>query len=297
MWFCFLELNVQQSQVESTKFIKFMTERILTSDIWSQIRSQAAEAAMDTTPAPATADGNTTEGNTVAAATTAPVAEQMPLRLLQLLVELCAYCGPLETAANDCVATIYARLLEYMPLPPLVDIEPITAAATTTTTDASSSSADVPAITISEAGITTAAATTTPSFQFSHAECLLYALHALGKQVPEFFTFGADAGQLKEFRARLQYLARGTQGCIKKLQESLRGKSKDELSNNAENKLKVTALKTTSNINVLIRDLFHAPPSFKSTVQPSWLVQRKAVGQAGGQQVRRMVLIAQYQHS
>lgn len=51
-----------------------------------------------------------------------------------------------------------------------------------------------------------------PSFQFSHAECLLYALHTLGKKHPDMLNFVTDAEKLKDFRARLQYLARGTQG-------------------------------------------------------------------------------------
>ena len=51
-----------------------------------------------------------------------------------------------------------------------------------------------------------------PSFKFSHAECLLYALHKLGKQDVEYFQFKDDPNKLKEFRSRLQYLARGTQG-------------------------------------------------------------------------------------
>lgn len=51
-----------------------------------------------------------------------------------------------------------------------------------------------------------------PSFKFSHAECLLYALHKLGKQDIEYFQFKDDPAKLKEFRSRLQYLARGTQG-------------------------------------------------------------------------------------
>lgn len=51
-----------------------------------------------------------------------------------------------------------------------------------------------------------------PSFQFTQAECLLFALHTLGKQVPEFFAFTDEPLKLKEFRSRLQYLARGTQG-------------------------------------------------------------------------------------
>lgn len=51
-----------------------------------------------------------------------------------------------------------------------------------------------------------------PSFKFSHAECLLYALHKLGKQDIDYFAFKDDPNKLKEFRSRLQYLARGTQG-------------------------------------------------------------------------------------
>lgn len=51
-----------------------------------------------------------------------------------------------------------------------------------------------------------------PSFEFSHAECLLYSLHKLGKQAAEFLQFKDDPNKLKEFRSRLQYLARGTQG-------------------------------------------------------------------------------------
>lgn len=56
----------------------------------------------------------------------------------------------------------------------------------------------------------------TPSFQFSHAECLLYTLHTLGKQAPDLLTFPEDAAKLKDFRSRLQYLARGTQGYVRK---------------------------------------------------------------------------------
>lgn len=68
---------------------------------------------------------------------------------------------------------------------------------------------------------------------------------------------------------RLHYFARSVQGYMKKLQEALRGKTGDELKSE-ENKLKVVALKTTSNINTLIKDLFHTPPSFKSNIALSW---------------------------
>jgi Apoptosis inhibitory protein 5 (API5) len=101
---------------------------------------------------------------------------QTQLRLLKVFAELCSHCGTLEKA-KDKVEAIFNVLLEFLPAPPTdVDI-----------TDA-------------------------PSIHFSHVECLLYAIHALGKQCPEYLTFPENPEKLKDFRARLQYLARGTQG-------------------------------------------------------------------------------------
>lgn len=57
----------------------------------------------------------------------------------------------------------------------------------------------------------------TPSLQFSHVECALFALHSLCRKAPE--ALGADAARLKALRLRLQYTARLTQGYIKKLKE------------------------------------------------------------------------------
>lgn len=106
-----------------------------------------------------------------------------------------------------------------------------------------------------------------PKLQFSHVECLIYAFHKLCKQTPEFLI--RDPEQLKEFRLRLQYFARGIQGYIKKLREATSRVSEEELKSE-ENQLKIVALKTTDNINTLIKDLFHSPPSFKSLIHLSW---------------------------
>uniref|UniRef100_U5EYE7 Putative apoptosis inhibitor 5/fibroblast growth factor 2-interacting factor 2 n=1 Tax=Corethrella appendiculata TaxID=1370023 RepID=U5EYE7_9DIPT len=162
---------------------------------------------------------------------------QTQLRLLKVFSEMSSYCGALEKPSEK-VESIYNVLLEFMPLPPL--------------------DADL---------------NETPSFNFSHAECLLFSLHALCRQCPEFLTFPNDPAKLKDFRSRLQYLARGTQGYIKKLQEAIKGKSNDEMKSE-ESQIKVTALKTTSNISTLIRDLFHSPPSFKSIIQLSWVTPK-----------------------
>ncbi|XP_035778317.1 apoptosis inhibitor 5 homolog [Anopheles albimanus] len=194
------------SQVESTRFVKFVCEKFLQRNVWSLIGA---------------ADEH----------------HQTQLRLLKVFAEICPSCGTLEKASEK-VQAIYEVLLEYMPLPPL--------------------DADL---------------NETPSFHFSHAECLLYALHTLGKQAAEFLTFPDNPAKLKDFRSRLQYLARGTQGYIKKLQEAVKGKTVEEMKSE-ENQIRVTALKTTSNISTLIRELFHTPPSFKSNVQLSWFVPK-----------------------
>ncbi|XP_043267437.1 apoptosis inhibitor 5 isoform X2 [Venturia canescens] len=152
------------------------------------------------------------------------------LELLKLLAELAVFCGPIDKPEEK-VQQLYQTLITYMPLPPDTDV------------------------------------TEVPKLQFSHVECLMYAFHKLCKQTPEFLT--KDPEQLKEFKLRLQYFARGIQGYIKKLREAISGKSEEELKTD-ENQLKVVALKTTNNINTLIKDLFHSPPSFKSVIHLSW---------------------------
>lgn len=102
---------------------------------------------------------------------------QTQLRLLKVFAELCSYCGALEKPKEK-IEALFNVLLEFLPAPPL-DV-------------------DLPA--------------EGPSILFSHVECLLSSLHTLGKQCPEYLTFPDDPAKLKDFRARLQYLARGTQG-------------------------------------------------------------------------------------
>lgn len=67
---------------------------------------------------------------------------------------------------------------------------------------------------------------------------------------------------------------------IKKLQEAVKGKppkkEEDEAAAN-EYQIKIIALKTTSNISTLIRDLFHNPPIFRSVVQLSWITKKSNV--------------------
>lgn len=60
---------------------------------------------------------------------------------------------------------------------------------------------------------------------------------------------------------------------VKKLQEDVKGKNPSD-PKTEEEKLKIIGLKTTSNIQTLIRDLFHSPPSFKSVVRLSWVTPK-----------------------
>lgn len=168
----------------------------------------------------------------------APLAAETPgvdLEILQYLAEMMPSVQPSnQTLVLDtklCQDRIFDRLTQLLPLPP---------------TDAES---------VEE-----------PTLQLTHVESLLYAFHQITKHNPEFLT--SDEGRLKDFRLRLQFLARGVQNYIKKLKDSLAssgGKPESE-----ENKLKYIALKTTTNINTLIRDLFHSPPSFKANPPLSW---------------------------
>ncbi|XP_063227604.1 apoptosis inhibitor 5 [Bacillus rossius redtenbacheri] len=152
------------------------------------------------------------------------------LEILKLFAELCTHCGALEKSEEK-LDKLYNKLIEYMPLP--VDPE----------------------------------SSEEPRLEFSIVECLMYAFHRLARHSPEVLT--ADEKKLKDFKMRLQFFARGTQGYIKKLREALQGKTDEELKTE-ENKIKAVALKTTSNINTLIKDLFHSPPSFKSVISLSW---------------------------
>lgn len=107
--------------------------------------------------------------------------DNIQLRLLKAFAELCQFVGKLDDPARQ-IERIYDVSVLFMPLPSLDDED------------------------------LASAATENPSFKFSHVECLLFALHTLAKQSLEFLTFPDDAQRLKDFRSRLQYLARGTQG-------------------------------------------------------------------------------------
>lgn len=57
---------------------------------------------------------------------------------------------------------------------------------------------------------------------------------------------------------------------MKTLEETIKNNKKDD-QDNMDTRIKVIALKTISNINILIKDFFHNPPVYKSNIKPSWL--------------------------
>ncbi|XP_063417176.1 apoptosis inhibitor 5-like [Mytilus trossulus] len=160
------------------------------------------------------------------------------LEMLKLFSEISEFAGDLDKLENR-LDNLYKCLISYMPVPPAEE------------NDNLSSSEEE------------------PKFQFSTVECLMLAFHQLGRKLPGFLADEANADRLKDFKLRLQYFARGVQIYIKQLRQALQGKAGEALKTD-ENKIKVVALKITSNINSLIKDLFHNPPSYKTPIIPSW---------------------------
>jgi len=162
------------------------------------------------------------------------------LDLLKKLAELSNFCGNGESV-KDCIPLIFDKLKEFMPQPPVAD-----------------ENGNVP----------------NPELQFSYVECLLYSLHQLARNDVTFLSAENAAVDLKDFRLRLQYFARGTRVYINEIQASLAAKTSSKSKD--EDQIKSIALKTCNNVNTIIKDLFRNPPSFKSVVVPSWKKPKSA---------------------
>lgn len=158
--------------------------------------------------------------------------------VLKLIAELSTH-ATVENAV-DYFETVFKKLIEYMPLP-------------------------------SEVTVGESEEEAIAKLNFSFVECLMYTLHKLGAKSAIYLTAGDDSADiLKEFRQRLQYFGRMTQVYIKQLKTALQGKDATALETNPENKMKVVALVTCSNITIIIKDLLHIPPSFKANLAVSW---------------------------
>jgi len=162
-------------------------------------------------------------------------------QLCKLTAELAVHIGSLKdpkTAAKN----VFDRLIDYMPLPPATE---------------DGSLAEV------------------PNLEFTKVECLMFTFHQIGKQAEGFLT--SDEERLKDFRSRLQYLARGVQGYIKKLKEFLSSSGTKPVKDGEDEdvKIKQIALRTNENIQAMIRDLFHSPPIYKAIVTLSFKPKNK----------------------
>ena len=113
-----------------------------------------------------------------------------------------------------------------------------------------------------------------PEFEFTKVECLLAAFHTLGKQAPEHLTGNPEL--YKDFKIRLGYFFKGNTACMKKLKEYLDSRNLTEMKTE-ENRLKSTAYRSTNNLSLLIKDLFHVPPSYRVKIELSWKEKSKVI--------------------
>ena len=72
-----------------------------------------------------------------------------------------------------------------------------------------------------QAAAETATASEETKYSFSYVECLMYSFHVLAKYNPEFLAADENKEKLKDFRFRLQYLAKSTQNYIKEIRHTL----------------------------------------------------------------------------
>ncbi|KAK6973830.1 Apoptosis inhibitor 5 [Biomphalaria glabrata] len=163
------------------------------------------------------------------------------LEVLKTFAEISEFAGDVDKLDKR-LNTIFSALLEFMPLPPSDEKEEST--------------------------------TEEPKLNFSQVECLIFAFHQLARKSPGFLTDEVNGERLKDFRVRLQYIARGSQICIKRLKEALQGTTGDALKTE-ENKKRIVALKLFTNITMLVKDLMHNPPSYKVALTLSWRPSRE----------------------
>jgi hypothetical protein len=172
---------------------------------------------------------------------------ELAVDVLKTMADFASHVVQIESSqALQCLEIIFSELLEILPLPPDDDEEHVV------------------------------------KYDFNFVECYLFAVHKLGQHVQEFL---ADTERLKDFRQRLQYFARSSQAYMKKLKEefTLVQAQADAEFKGEENRIKIIAYKMINNINMIIKDLFHTPPLYKSAIRLSWRpLQKTNVLHPGG---------------
>jgi len=167
--------------------------------------------------------------------------------LCKLTAEMCLHLGKLNNP-GEAAKNVFDRLIDYMPLPPVTEDGSVAP---------------------------------TPSLEFTKVEALMFAFHRICRQATTFLT--EDEERLKDFKLRLQYLARGVTGYIGKLREFLKtaGTKAKPADGTDDVKVKQIALRTNENIQMMIKDLFHSPPIYKAAVTLSFKERSKNESGAG----------------
>ena len=156
--------------------------------------------------------------------------------VLKLLAELSVNSGALD---NVCIEHVYNALVRLLPEKPTA-----------------------------EEGGKSSGGASLPNLMLSHLECVLFIYHTLARQ-PSYITLEQSKNNLKKLKPSLTFLASGIQSYIQKLREDVALYSQEELKE-PENSLKLTALKVTLNITLIIKELARSPPSFQEIVTLSW---------------------------
>ena len=165
------------------------------------------------------------------------------LELLRVTAELAPGCGTLEEEMETKLGGVFTELMRHLPLPPS-----------------------------QEENGSAGEKKEEPQIAFSEVEALLITFHQLAKRHPDFLGSPSEARteELRDFRKRLAYVARVIQLYTKNIQAALKALPKEDLAKE-ENKLKILAMRTTGNINTLLKDLLHVSNlTYRSSVSPSW---------------------------
>lgn len=153
------------------------------------------------------------------------------LDIFKVLAEISAYLQK-DDDMKVCAEIVFKELLNYIPLPP------------------------------ENVGENEVA---DPKLYFTHIECLLYTFIQFLKQNDDIILSIDNADRFKDLKLRLQFLSRIISRALKHLRDT-----EKSLVVNEESKLKAIAQHTMNNLNMLVKDFFRSPPSFKSSICLSW---------------------------
>ena len=176
--------------------------------------------------------------NEIDASETGDITE-IEVELLQQLAELSAFIQPTNTNLpinlDECQELVFSKLFDYMPSPSLT--------------------------------IETEEKSEEPCLQLFPLESLMYTLYTLSVHNPEFNS-KIEEDKMKDYKIRLQYLARLIQSHIKKALDAISSDKKP--TGESETRDNAMILRTATNINTLVKELFHPKPASKSSISLSW---------------------------